>query len=138
VIENGAVLPGRRRRGLNSPASAAGVVLRVGRHFLPTRVEKMRVRQFKSENDCAADRGPASILPFPLVRYPGLVDRLVREATASADHDQRNAIIVGHITVEFNRLIDFGVSVDDGSRACAADSFEALEANYRFCTCQDR
>jgi hypothetical protein len=77
----------------------------------------MAVLQFKPANNCASDRGPVSILPFPLARYPGLIDRWVREAKSFAEPNQRNAAIVGHITVEFNRLIDIGVSVDEGSRA---------------------
>jgi len=77
----------------------------------------MTVHQFKPANDCASDRGPVSILPFPLARYPGLIDRLVREAKSFAEPNQQNAAIVSHITVEFNRLIDIGVSVEESGRA---------------------
>lgn len=52
----------------------------------------------------------AEIIPFPLARQAGYVDRIARRIRSLSTQSERNAAMVSVVRVEFERLLDLGVA----------------------------
>lgn len=73
----------------------------------------MSVLQFRmSAPDATRDqpeRRQGIVIPYPLERYEGLIERLVRQVTALDESERQQAVMLGIITAEYDRLSELGV-----------------------------